>query len=61
MLEAYYDSVSILSETGGCNTEQIKECITKMEAICTQNGVVSHYVTQAKTIYALDLFNQNAL
>jgi len=61
MLEAYFESVSILSETGSNDTEKIKTYLIKMEAICAQNQVVSHFVTQAKTLLAIDLFNKNAL
>lgn len=58
LLEAYYDSISIYSEAGE-GSEKIRACIEKMETICEQQDVVSHYVTQAKTILAIDIFNDN--
>lgn len=59
-MEPYFDQVSIISETASeDSTEQIRECISKMQAICELNEVKSHYVLQCQRILANDIFNHN--
>ena len=59
-LEAYFNSVSIQAELlQGDNPEQVKEIIGKMEAICEKNGIVSHYVSQARTQFAILTYYNN--
>lgn len=49
-LEAYFNTVSILAELEqGNDPVEVKEIISKMEALCEKHGVNSHYVPQAKT------------
>jgi len=59
VLEAYFDTASILSETESGNPDKLKACLAKMEAICSENHVQSHYVTQTKMLLAMDIFSQN--
>ena len=60
MLEAYYESISVYSEIQGeSSSDNIRQCITKMEKICQEHGLQSHYITQAKTMLAIDIFNHN--
>ena len=43
----------------GKNPEQIADIIIKMEAICDKLKVVSHYITQVRTLQALLIFKSN--
>ena len=59
-LEAYFNKVSMIAEADqGKNPEQIADIIIKMEAICDKLKVVSHYITQVRTLQALLIFKSN--
>ena len=58
-MEAYYDSASIMGETGEGDPEPIRKLITKMEKICQEQNIASHFVTQAKGTLAMDIYTKN--
>ena len=48
-----------MGETGEGDPEPIRELITKMEKICQEQNIASHFVTQTKGILAMDIYTKN--